>query len=68
MKRIYLDNCCYNRPYDDQSNIINRIETEAKLFIQELIKDNHIELVWSSVNEYENNDNPSWEKQEQIAI
>ena len=24
--RIYLDNCCYNRPYDDQSQI--RISSE----------------------------------------
>jgi len=33
--RLYLDNCCFNRPYDDQSNLLNRMETEAKLFIQE---------------------------------
>jgi predicted nucleic acid-binding protein len=42
------------------------LESEAKLFIQEQIKDNWIDLVWSSVNNYENNDNPSPEKRERI--
>ena len=22
--RVYLDNCCFNRPYDDQSQVGNR--------------------------------------------
>jgi predicted nucleic acid-binding protein len=64
--RVYFDNCAYNRPYDDQSNIRNRLEAEAKLHIQELIKAENIDLVWSSVNDFENNDNPSIEKQERI--
>jgi hypothetical protein len=65
-KRVYLDNCAYNRPYDNQSDINIRLESEAKLFIQEMIKDNMIDLVWSSVNIFENNDNPSPEKRERI--
>ena len=32
--RVYLDNCCYNRPFDDQSQLKVRLETEAKLFVQ----------------------------------
>lgn len=36
--RIYLDNCCFNRPYDDQSQFKIRIESEAKLAIQEKVK------------------------------
>jgi hypothetical protein len=35
--RIYLDNCCFNRPYDNQNNLLVLLETEAKLFIQDLI-------------------------------
>lgn len=66
--KVYLDNCCYNRPFDDQSNIINRIEADAKLFIQDNIKKGNIDLVWSSVNEFENNANPSNEKRERIAV
>ena len=65
--KIYLDNCCYNRPYDDQSNIVNRLEAEAKLFIQDSIRENNLDLVWSSVNDFENNANISPEKKERIA-
>ena len=36
--RIYLDMCCFNRPYDDQTQSRIRIETEAKVVIQEKIK------------------------------
>lgn len=32
MLKIYLDNCCFNRPFDDQSQIRIRLETEAKLY------------------------------------
>jgi predicted nucleic acid-binding protein len=66
--KVYLDNCCFNRPFDDQSNIMNRMEADAKLFIQEQIKNGSIDLVWSSVNEFENNDNPSFEKRERIGL
>ncbi len=26
--RIYLDNCCFNRPYDDQAHLLVQLETE----------------------------------------
>lgn len=29
--RVYLDNCCFNRPYDDQSQIKINLEAQAKL-------------------------------------
>lgn len=29
--KIYLDNGCFNRPFDDQSRIRIMLETEAKL-------------------------------------
>jgi predicted nucleic acid-binding protein len=65
--RVYLDNCCYNRPYDDQSSIFNRVETEAKLVIQQLIKDKALEMVWSDVLDRENDDNPFEERRIKIA-
>ncbi len=37
--RIYLDNCCFNRPYDDQSQLRISLETQAKLYVQNLIKE-----------------------------
>ena len=65
--RVYLDNCCFNRPYDDQVSIVIQIETDAKLYIQELIQYAQLELVWSFVLEYENNDNPFEEIRVRIA-
>ena len=29
--KVYLDNCCFNRPYDNQGNLLIHLETEAKL-------------------------------------
>ena len=65
--RVYLDNCSYNRPFDDQRNTIIHIETEAKLIIQQMIKDKKLILIWSDVLDYENNDNPFEEKRDKIA-
>ena len=63
---VYLDNCCYNRPYDDQKDFIIRLETEAKLFIQEQIQLGILDLVWSFVLDYENSKNPFLDKRERI--
>lgn len=51
--RIYLDNCCYNRPFDDQSQVKVVIETLAKLTIQQQMREGEIEYVWSEVLDYE---------------
>lgn len=56
--KIYLDNCCYNRPFDDQQNMRIFLETQAKLHIQQRIRDDQYLLVWSYVLEYENGRNP----------
>jgi predicted nucleic acid-binding protein len=56
--KIYLDNCCYNRPYDDQSQLRIELETKAKLHVQQQIAEDEILLVSSVIIEYENNDNP----------
>ncbi|MDR2705708.1 MAG: PIN domain-containing protein [Planctomycetaceae bacterium] len=56
--RIYLDNCCFNRPYDNQTYPIIQLESEAKLFVQQEILRGKLELVWSFILEYENSVNP----------
>lgn len=56
--RIYLDNCCFNRPYDDQTYISISLETQAKLHIQDLIRKKQIELATSYMLVYENGQNP----------
>ena len=55
--RLYLDNCCFNRPYDDQSQLRVELETKAKLFIQGLIEQNRVNLVWSYMLDFENSKN-----------
>lgn len=52
--KIYLDNCCYNRPFDDQSQLKIHLETQAKLYIQAKIKEGVYDLVWSYILDYEN--------------
>jgi hypothetical protein len=42
---VYLDNCCYNRPFDDQSNLLVRIETETKMQIQEIKTVNPVDFI-----------------------
>jgi predicted nucleic acid-binding protein len=64
--RVYLDNCCFNRPYDNQNELIIHLETEAKIFVQDLILKKQLELVWSFVMDYENNDNPYEERKNNI--
>ena len=64
--KIYLDNCCFNRPFDDQLQIRIKIETEAKLRIQEEVRSGKIQLIWSYILDYENNRNPYIERKVQI--
>ena len=64
--KIYLDNCCFNRPFDDQSQLRILLESEAKLRIQENIRSGTFGLVWSYVLDYENSQNPFRERREQI--
>ena len=65
--RIYLDNCVFNRPFDDQSHLRVRLETEAKLYIQAKIKQREMELVWSYILDFENRQNPFQERKRAIA-
>lgn len=56
--RIYLDMCCYNRPYDDQSQLKIAMETLSKLNIQNQIKQQKLELITSYMLRYECSNNP----------
>ena len=60
--RVYLDNCSYNRPYDDQTQMRIHLETQAKLHIQDMIRQNKIELVTSYILDFENSNNRSIQK------
>lgn len=64
--RVYLDNCSYNRPYDDQSQMRIYLETQAKLHIQDMIRQEQIELVTSYILDFENSNNRSIQKKQTI--
>ena len=64
--RLYLDNCCFNRPYDEQNMLTVRLETEAKLHIQSAIRDKQYALAWSYILDYENAANPLEERRTEI--
>ena len=61
-----MDNCSFNRPYDDQSLIKNYLEAEAKIYIQKEILQENIKLVWSYVMDYEISFNPFSDRKNQI--
>lgn len=56
--KIYLDNCCFNRPFDDQSQIRISLEVQAKLYIQQLVRNGDVQMASSYMLEYENSCNP----------
>ena len=64
--RLYLDNCCFNRPFDDQNQLKIKLETEAKLFVQRSILDGKHDLVWSYILEFENKQNKYDERRNSI--
>jgi len=64
--RVYLDNCSFNRPFDDQAQPRIRLETEAKLWIQDRVQAGMLELAWSYILDFENGANPF--EQRRLAI
>ena len=56
--RIYLDMCCFNRPYDDQSQMRVALEAQAKLHIQNRIQEGVYDLIGSYILDYEVSRNP----------
>ena len=65
--KIYLDNCCYNRPYDDQSHLTISIEAQAKMQIQSLVKAQKLQLASSFILDYENSCNPYTDRKSAIT-
>lgn len=65
--RIYLDICCFNRPFDEQAQLLVRLQTEAKLHVQAMIREGLLELVWSAMMDLENAANPDIERRSAVA-
>ena len=66
--KIYMDNCCFNRPFDDQQYIVIKLETEAKLQIQHEVLLGKYSLIWSFILFYENDKNPFADRKSQIGL
>jgi len=65
--RVYMDNCCFNRPFDDPLHVPNWLEAEAKMYVQRQILAGEIELAWSYILDYENSANPYDHRRDAIA-
>lgn len=66
--RIYMDNCCFNRPFDSQAQVRVRLETEAKLRIQERVIAGELELAWSYILDFENAASPFEERRTAVGM
>ena len=64
--RVYLDNCCYNRPFDDQGDVCVHLETVAKLAVQLMMAVGVVEYAWSDILTHEVSQNPVMERRKLI--
>ena len=64
--KLFLDMCCYNRPYDPQEQLRVNLETQAKLYIQEQIKQGYVDLVSSYTLDFEVSNVPQSERRDAI--
>jgi len=64
MKKVYLDTSAYSRPFDDQTQPKIFLESQAVVIILQMVETKIVDLVSSSVLEYENSRNPYPIKQE----
>lgn len=66
--RIYLDNCCLNRPFDDQANPRIHLEAEAVKTILSLCEDGGWLLVSSDVLLFEINNAPEMQRSNLLQL
>jgi len=64
--KLYLDNCCYNRPYDDQTQEKIHMEGEAVLAIINRCKQNNDAIIGSAVLDLEIDQIDDIEKREKV--
>jgi predicted nucleic acid-binding protein len=64
--KLYLDNCCYNRPYDDQSYERIHLEEEAVLAIINKCEQAGNEIIGSPALDIEIEQIENIEKQEKV--
>jgi predicted nucleic acid-binding protein len=65
---IYLDVCCLNRPFDDQSQNRVRLEAEAVLSILDMADARQLEIVGSDIIDDELAEMPDRERREKVEL
>lgn len=66
IKKIYLDVCCFNRPFDDQTQERIKLETEAILLILKRFELGQWQWVSSETMDFEIDQTPSVERRNRI--
>lgn len=68
MKRIYLDTCCLNRPFDDQTQAHIRLEAEAVLLIMARCEAQQWECLGGDILDYEIAQTPDAERRARVDL
>lgn len=66
--RIYLDNCCLNRPFDDQSQDRIHLEAEAVLRILDHVESGDWSWIGSEALDHEIQANPDFERRRRVSL
>ncbi len=66
MPKIYVDVCCLNRPFDDQTQARIRLEAEAMLMIFTRCETDDWEWIGSDVVDFEINETPDLERRRRV--
>jgi len=66
--KIYMDNCCLNRPFDDQSNLRVHLEGEAIKTIISLIEQQQWSLVSSQILKLEISKNGDVSRKKELNL
>lgn len=68
MARVYMDVCCWNRPFDDQTQTRIHLEAEAVLAIVAEIERGRCQLLHSEVVDLEVDDAPDVERRQRLRL
>ena len=66
MTKIYLDVCCWNRPFDDQTQARVHLEAEAVLAVVSEIEGGQLQLLHSEVVDLEIANAPDLKRRERL--
>lgn len=68
MPRVYLDVCCLNRPFDDQTQVRIRLESEAVLMILAECETGQWEWIGSEIMDVEIERTPDPERRRRVQL